>query len=58
MKKTLMMLLISKESLYSSGFEGANWKLTTTKNIKIKLKRIPKVKMLKRICFEIKILRK
>lgn len=53
-----MMLLISKENLYSSGFEGANWKLTTAKNIKIKLKRIPKVKMLKRICFEIKILRK
>lgn len=50
------MLLVSKENFYSSGFEGANWKLTTAKDVKLKI--IPKVKILKRICFDIKILRK
>lgn len=50
------MLLVSKENLYSSGFEGANRKLTTVKNVKLKI--IKRVKLLKSICFEIKILRK
>lgn len=38
--------------------EGANWKGTAVKDVKTKLKSIRKVKMLKRICFEMKILRK
>lgn len=46
----------NKGNLYSSGFEGVNWKLATAKDIKLKI--IQKVKMVKRICFEIKILRK
>lgn len=47
-----------KENRYSPGSEGANWKGTTAKDVKTKLKSIRQVKMLKRICFEMKILRK
>lgn len=52
------MPLLRKEPPGSPGSEGANWTVTTAQDIHTKLESPQKVTMLKRICFEKKILRK